>query len=152
MSEELTLIYEKTGGITRIEQYTKAKYNIIKSNKDNHLCWGCLNGSPAKCKKIHDIEKKKIDNYDFINDGFQVFDKNNALESFIVSGCKNYVLEEKRVLSDKEKQELIQKRKKLILAYFGANNMKEAAQIRENLIKAGNLISFDNKGKIKIKK
>lgn len=149
MSEKLTLIYEKTDGITRKEQYTNARHNIIKSNKDKHLCWDCLNGSPAKCKKIHDIEKANIGGYGFISDGYQVFDENNALESFIVSGCKNYVLEEKRVLSNKDKQELIQKRENLILTYFGANNMKEAAQICDNLIKAGNLISFGSKEKIK---
>ena len=142
MSKELTTIYQKTNGITEQIDYTRERKNIVESN-NKHLCWDCLNGSPSKCKKIYDVRKKNINDYDFIINGYQIVDNNNGLDSFIVSECKNFVLEEKKELTIQRKAELKQIRRELIMAYFGANDMEEAAEIRDDMIKTGNLRSFD---------
>ena len=150
MSKKLTTIYQKTNGITKQIDYTKERYNIIQSNK--HLCWDCLNGIPSKSKKIYDITKLNINDYDFIINGYQIVDNNNCLDSFIVSKCKNFVLEKKEELSVQRKAELNQIRRELVMAYFGANDMEEAEEIRDDMIKTGNLRPYSiyyNKEKIK---
>ena len=153
MSKKLTTIYQKTNGITDKIDYTRERRSIVESN-NKHLCWDCLNGSPAKCKKVYDVRKKSINDYDFIINGYQIIDKDNCLESFIVSKCNNFVLEEKKELTIQKKAELRQIRRELIMAYFGANDMEEAEEIREDMIKTGNLRPFDiyYKDKEKIKR
>lgn len=151
MSKNLTTIYQKANGITKQMDYTKERHNIIQIN-NKHLCWDCLNGSPSKCKKVYDITKLNINAYDFIINGYQIVDNNNCLDSFIVSKCKNFVLEEKQELSIQRKAELKQIRRELVMAYFGANDMDEAEEIREDMIKMGNLRQYSiysNKEKIK---
>ena len=75
-------------------------------------------------------------------------------KSFIVSKCNNFVLEEKKELTIQKKAKLRQIRRELIMAYFGANDMEEAEEIREDMIKTGNLRPFDiyYKDKEKIKR
>lgn len=58
-----------------------------------HKCYSCDNLSPLLCKKA-EFYKKKIDDYSFINDGYQVYMTTNykdfVMTSFIVEDCDNY--------------------------------------------------------------
>ena len=58
-----------------------------------HRCYSCEKLSPLLCKKAEYI-KKRIDNYSFINYGYQIFMTTNyrdlMMTSFIVEGCEDY--------------------------------------------------------------
>lgn len=68
-----------------------------------HMCYSCDNLSPLLCKKA-EVNKKRIDRYAFINQGYQVFVTANYRDlemiSFIVEDCNNYI-----VCSDKSVDE-----------------------------------------------
>ena len=59
----------------------------------HHKCYNCENLSPLLCEKA-EINKKRIDNYPFINEGYQVYMTTNyrdlMMTSFIVEECSDY--------------------------------------------------------------
>ncbi|MBR1377439.1 MAG: hypothetical protein IJ565_06495 [Bacilli bacterium] len=63
----------------------RQKYSIDRT----HLCWEC-HIHTLDCPKMMDIEKKRIDEYDFITDGKQIYD-NNELDEFNVYQCKKFI-------------------------------------------------------------
>lgn len=81
----------------------KLLVNSISGNKqakEKHLCsMNCDNLSPLTCPKVYDIDKRFIEDYDFIKSGYQVFheDEDNELilDSFVVTDCDNYIEVEK---------------------------------------------------------
>ena len=67
-------------------------------NKDDHKCWTpCVKAEPTECQKVKDFweEKKTIDQYPFVTEGFQLF-KDGKLDKFIVLDCKNHVKSNKK--------------------------------------------------------
>lgn len=65
--------------------------NVIHDSKQPHLCWNhCQNGYPHKCSKIKDREKKDIIQYPFIQDGYQIKDKEGKVLQFVITKCQNY--------------------------------------------------------------
>ena len=58
-------------------------------SKKAHLCFACLNGYPSKCEKVADYRKKNLDDYSFIEEGYQTFNTENNL--FIVLKCQHCV-------------------------------------------------------------
>lgn len=58
-----------------------------------HKCYNCDNLSPLLCKKA-EANKKTIDDYSFINEGYQIFITTNYKDldmvSFIVEDCNDY--------------------------------------------------------------
>ena len=62
-----------------------------------HECKDCKNLSPLICEKA-EIRKKKISEYNFITDGFQIFYIDECgkefLDKFIVRRCRDFVLSE----------------------------------------------------------
>lgn len=56
-----------------------------------HLCWEyCDKIIKLDCPKIGDIDKEEIDKYDFIKDGYQVYDEKGDLTQFVVTNCDLY--------------------------------------------------------------
>ncbi len=58
-------------------------------SKKAHLCFACLNGYPSKCEKVADYRKKNLDDYSFIEEGYQTFN-NDELKEFKVTKCKHF--------------------------------------------------------------
>ena len=81
------VIAKKDGNIEIMDR-TSEITNSIRCLQQ--LCWNCKNGFPSKCKKIHDVHKLTIDNYDFIDSGYQVFGKKGYMLFFTVSKCSNF--------------------------------------------------------------
>lgn len=80
------------------ELSTRILYDVIDTVYDDfnpHLCWeSCKYARADKCEKIKDVEKKKINDYDFITSGYQLCDSKSNVKKFVVTGCKNYKKEE----------------------------------------------------------
>lgn len=138
MSNRFVKIYEKSSGNIIETDYSSLRKNTL-DRSHSHLCFDCENCSPAKCLKVFDVKKRNISNYDFISDGYQIIDKNGEIDSFVVSNCNNFKLEKRQELTIEKKVELKQKRREFVMAYFGASDMDEALEIREELEKSGNL-------------
>ena len=68
--------------------------------KQKHLCFDCQNAWPRKCPKIADLNKKPIEEYDFIVSGYQSFDDAEKPEDFIITSCENFK-------NDKNKQKTL---------------------------------------------
>ena len=67
-----------------------------KQAKEKHLCsMNCDNLSPLTCPKVYDIEKRFIEEYDFIKSGYQIYhedeDDELILDSFVVTDCDKYI-------------------------------------------------------------
>lgn len=65
---------------------------------EDHICWSpCVNAEPTNCEKVSDFwdQKKTIDKYPFITEGFQLF-KDGKLDKFYVISCKNHVKSNKK--------------------------------------------------------
>lgn len=96
--------------------------------KEKHLCGEPCDGlDGCKCPKIRDTEDKNISEYDFIEDGYQVFKDDGTLVKFVVSKCKNFK-------PYTRKNELINRNlllKSIKILYFGAENLEEANKIQE---------------------
>ena len=81
----------KENGETKLVDYTKELRKIMNDKEETHLCWEyCVNADVLDCQKVADNFKKTIDQYEFITDGIQTFDKYNQVELFKVLGCENY--------------------------------------------------------------
>ena len=103
--------------------------DIVFEAKQKHLCWeNCVNASPDLCPKVTDIVKKRIDEYDFITHGFQIFDEKGRMDKFIVTECENY---KKTYITEKIDAARTRKLKEsLMLTYYDTDNIREAIDIR----------------------
>ena len=76
-----------------IYKFSKEVFETKVSNRyyesDKHLCWYC-NTRIIDCPKILDERKKDIIDYDFIQDGEQVYNDLGKLERFTVKRCLKY--------------------------------------------------------------
>lgn len=130
------LLKKENGQVTE-GKVSKQEYQHLTKNKCPHLCSDCDNAYVAKCSKIRHVDKEKIGSYDYITDGYQVYDKNGELGAFIVSKCNNYVLEEKKNDTRKRIPEIIELRKSLKTLYFGTETIEEANIIQYELAQRG---------------
>lgn len=108
-------------------------------NMKEHLCFDCKNGCPSKCPKIADFEKKSIEEYPFILDGKQTFDKNGDIDRFIVYDCKNFekVPYNAKKLTPEEKRHISELKTKMITCYFDVDTVREANDIQFSLYQKG---------------
>lgn len=87
----LLTIKEKGKVSTEIVSAKKAnKISSMATKTKTHLCWDrCPIGqcNSYNCPKIFDVEKKSIEEYDFIISGIESRDKLGELKSFIVQEC-----------------------------------------------------------------
>lgn len=80
-----------TGFYKLAEQMFLYNLELAISRNSKHLCWeNCKNASPKLCPKIKDVNKKTIDAYPFIQDGYQKYNYRGELIDFCVSNCENY--------------------------------------------------------------
>ena len=95
--------------ITKENGEIKLSSNVLDfmrhSNKETR-CWDCANGYPNNCPKIADLEKKPIDQYEFITKGYQVI-KDGELAKFAVFECKNFHKATDNVMSTSERKKLM---------------------------------------------
>ena len=91
--------------------------------KQIHLCWeNCQNARADLCPKIKDKIKKRIEDYKFITDGYQLYDERGNLDQFIVNVCKKYIKEQPKKL---DYCETLQLKKDFITSYYNAENFQE---------------------------
>jgi len=100
-----------------------------------HLCGdSCLNARADKCPKIEDLKKESIDKYPFIVDGYQVYDENGELNTFIVSKCENYKEEIRRKKNKEEINRLKAIKESIRVAYFDTDTIDEAYLLQDEFI------------------
>lgn len=68
------------------------KIASMATRNQAHLCWNCPNDlcNPIECPKVNDIEKKHIDEYEFINSGIQIISKDEERNKLLVYDCELY--------------------------------------------------------------
>ncbi|MBQ6497629.1 MAG: hypothetical protein IJI58_02815 [Bacilli bacterium] len=127
--------------------------SIIKASEDEklHLCAkNCEKFGVFTCPKIGDRHKKTIDKYDFITDGYQIYDDKKQLEEFKITGCTSYKKSKPTELTPEEKDRIKATRKIIMSTYFGTGTVEEArvqqylGMIRGNLINAEEKVASDN--------
>ena len=108
----------------------------------HHLCWeDCDNASPLKCEKIANARKKKINQYDFIISGYQIFDEKGNLETFVVSDCKNYKKMLKKELTREDLEKVRKTKEDIRMNYFDSETMEEALLKQQYLLKSGQIMN-----------
>jgi hypothetical protein len=136
------IIIKKKDGLIIIDEATKE--NICSLGNCSHLCVDCANGCPNKCVKVEDYEKKTIDKYDFVTDGYQIVDDDGQVEKFIITRCENFI---KDIQYKPTKEQLDNYRKlrdKMKTAYFEADSIDEANIIQYQMVQRKQL--FDVRG------
>ena len=115
------------------------------TKKECHLCANCENCRANKCQKVADIDNKYIGKYDFISDGYQVYNGNGKISDFIVRECGNYEKEQERRKPQTKEELLNQNRLKasLKINYFNAESLEEANRIQNEMFYRGSLVEFD---------
>ena len=80
-----------------------APYNheLVGTGYGGHLCFDCQNAYIGKCKKVTDINKRGIEDYDFILEGYQATDEQGACERLLVMKCDRFVEDERAYRRDK---------------------------------------------------
>lgn len=131
------IVLQKENGEVREVDYSELFEN---ATCDTHLCWKeCVNATPLRCEKIYDEKKQRIDQYDFITDGFQVLvGKKNKIDRFHVSGCNNYEqAEKKEKLPANELKRINNIKRDIAMLYYDAGTIEEADAIQKFQIERG---------------
>ena len=134
------IFYKKNGVVKKVSSKPNLAANV-DGEKVQHLCWQyCVNANPINCPKIRDFEKKNLEDYDFITDGYQIVDKNGDIDTFFVHKCSNY---KKSLPKPFTKEERIKKRaakKGLMIGYFDTLTIEEAYELQRQLIERGDIL------------
>ena len=104
---KLLLIIKKDGKISTIDDKEQIGEYLKEHKKDIHLCWeNCRNAYCSKCEKIENLPKKTIDEYEFISDGFQLYNlsSEDTMRIFVVAECSNYEFEKREHSKNKDVQ------------------------------------------------
>ncbi len=146
-------ILKKENGIVRIvDTNVEAVEQFIKET--SNPCFECKYGYANKCPKISDEFKKNILEYDYITDGYQVYNENCDVESLVITNCTKFEKEPVRIKA-KTKQEITELKalkESLKILYFGGIDIHEANTIqrdikRRELMKQKQLIKTNKHGK-----
>lgn len=133
------IVLQKENGETIELDYSELFENNGR-NDGIHLCWeNCANATPRRCKKIYDLPKQTIDNYDFITDGFQIVNGDQRkVDRFIVTGCNHYEEEpEREKMSVEERKRINDIRRNMAMLYYEADTIEEAEEIQRQQIEKG---------------
>ena len=84
---ENKIVSKKNGNIDIIARTSKLESHIRNIKQ---LCWDCINSYPSICDKVYDIKKQNIEDYGFITDGYQIYNKDGELIYFAVERCDNF--------------------------------------------------------------
>ncbi len=115
------------------------------TKKECHLCANCENCRADKCQKVHDAENQYISKYDFISDGYQVYNGTGKTSDFIIRECANFEKEQER-RKPQTKEELMKLNRlkaSLKINYFNAESIEEANRIQDDMFYRGALVEFD---------
>ena len=118
--------------------------NSLKKEPTNP-CSNCRNCYASMCPKVEDVRNKDIRKYDFITDGYQVYDENGVMDRFIVSKCNNYEKDLPRKKTRTKEEYLAYRRlfdSLKILAFDGVD-VREADRIQRHQVLCGNLSDVD---------
>lgn len=128
------IILEKENGrVIDLPKTEEVIYELHNGSKLRHLCFDCVSGCASKCQKVADYRKKPITAYDFIINGYQVFDNRGNIQEFTVTKCKNYEYDAPKHLTPKGRVEAKKVKDAFHMAYFGANDLQELKEIKKNL-------------------
>ena len=118
---------------------------MVKTDCPRTTCFDCQNARACECEKIADENYKGINEYSFITDGYQIYDKNGNLKSFVVSKCNNYKEDEprKRPTTKEELDQLRYLKESIKILYFNAENIAEANRIQTDLFNRRQLVDYD---------
>ena len=108
-------------------------------NRDCHLCGRCHNAEPSKCAKVADVHKKDIADYEFITNGYQVFDDFGKSNIFVVKSCKNFVPMADAHQTKKQAAKLRRLRGQIACGYFETCTPDEAYLLQVELFERGHL-------------
>ncbi|HPE15141.1 MAG TPA: hypothetical protein PLT65_04870 [Bacilli bacterium] len=108
--------------------------------KRTHLCWeNCANAQTKKCAKVHDLEKKVIASYPFVQSGYQVLNPDGIVSEFSVHGCHNYEQEKDEPASIENLRKLRTLMKGITIEHFNSETLEEANMVRGTMIRNGTL-------------
>ena len=114
----------------------KVLYDLICKSYDDrkhHLCGECQFATNCTCPKVKNRKKRDINDYPFINSGFQVFDKSGNMKRFIVSDCMCYEKAIPKPITYQESLQIARAKESILLDYFDAENVNEARMIQETI-------------------
>lgn len=127
------ILEKENGNVIDLPKTKEVIYELHNGSRIKHLCFDCVRGCASKCTKIADYRKKPITAYDFIISGYQIYDNRGNVQEFAVTECQNYKHDKPKYVS---KKELLAAKKTISLfhmAYFGANNLDELSEIKNDL-------------------
>ena len=128
------IILEKVNGeVIQLPKTKEVVYGLHDGSKIGHLCFDCVNGCASKCVKVADYSKKPITAYDFIINGYQIYNNRGMMTEFVVTNCQNFKYDAPSIKSKKDKMEAEKIRNDFRLAYYGASDVQEMKEIRRNL-------------------
>lgn len=138
------IIIKKENGEVRLVNANEELLHSIKVGYTNP-CIECKKGNVIDCKKVADGEKKHIEKYDFITDGYQINDSNGQLENLVVYKCSNYEKQEAKPkpTTKEELQELKRLKESIKILYFNAEDIDEANRIQSDLTRRGQLVEYN---------
>lgn len=129
------IIKKENGQVSNVEP-TRELVREIRGTY--HMCWDCANARSDKCSKVLDREKADLGLYEYITDGYQIYDKNNEIDTFIVAHCNNFVKDEKRKYTSVEKAKLKKLKEDLMTHYFDTETADEAYLIQDKQLRSTN--------------
>lgn len=118
-----TILIKKNGITNEFEKTKELKMNLSNDGR-KHVCWqSCPYEKTRTCPKVKDEKKANIYDYDFITDGYQIFDKEGNLSIFVVTDCERALRDEIKPIKKKKNSLLLAR--ELLLSYYGINNVEE---------------------------
>lgn len=119
----------------------------IKALRREHAnpCSRCEFGYASRCPKIEGDPEYSIVDYNFITDGYQIYDGCNQTSELIIANCVNYQKDHPRkkpqTLDEILKLRHLQESIKIL--YFDAIDIEEANRIQNDLRNRGQLIDYE---------
>lgn len=145
------LVKKENGEIIEKEIKSASELNSKSGLYDTHLCGeSCANCYANKCRKISDIDKKHIKDYDFIESGAQLINDKGEVEQFNVSKCSNYKMEkEKMPLTKEERKKFRWLKESLRIYFFDTIDVDTSYKLQSDLIKRGGLSDINIQKRLK---
>ena len=124
------MYYVKENGVVRIvdEATIEEKKKQAKDSKNNgsNICGDCAYGYAHLCPKMEYGPKKFIGDYEYITDGFQIYDTNGEDEVLAITGCTNFSKEQRQARGYTERKRLSDS---LLILFAGGETTNEALAI-----------------------
>ena len=143
----MSKVVKKENGQVAIVEPTRELVREIRGSY--HMCWDCANARSDRCSKVRDRNKSEIDTYEYITDGYQIYDKNNEMDTFIVTHCNNFVKDVEKKYTSVEKEKLKKLKEDIMTHYFDAGSVDEAYLIQDKQLRSTseNNLLYNARGK-----